>query len=531
MPPAAPVVSSRGRVRRISRLPACFAMDDSRYKWAALGVVMIGTFMAVLDTSIVNVALPHMMSSFGVNVDEIRWIITLYMVTFAIVTLATNHLRHVFGLKRLYLAGLTVFTLGSLLCGLAWDQTSMNVFRIVQALGGGVIFPAAMLVISECFPPRERGAAFGTFGIVIVFAPTLGPTLGGYLVDTLSWRFIFTINIPVGILALIAAEMILRPGERTPDREFDWGGFCGLALAIVGTLLALTDGQKEGWTSDYTLGCLAAAAAGLGLFVLVGRKSRHPVVDLSLFANPSFVAICLINAGRAAALFGRIFLLPIFMQSLVGYSAIATGWLLAPGALVSGLTSPWFGRLSDQRGPRPFILGGFALMGLSMYLYKDLSLSSSLSFIFWPQLLFGLGMGMMNAPLTSTAMNVVRRDQLGMVSGLLSVIMQVGGAFGVALLGTALERREAFHRAVFTEGLTADAPGMGAASAGLERIFSWGEGGTAELVRGKAQAVIAGIVGRQAAEAAFDDCFLLLAAVCLCGVLLGLTLRLHRDGR
>jgi DHA2 family multidrug resistance protein len=173
-------------------------VDDSRYKWAALGVVMIGTFMAVLDTSIVNVALPHMMSSFGVNVDEIRWVVTLYMVTFAIVTLATNHLRQVLGLKRLYLGGLAVFTLGSLLCGVAWDLTSMNACRVLQALGGGVIFPAAMIVISECFAPRERGAAFGTFGVVIVFAPTLGPTLGGYLVDALSWRFIFTINLPVG---------------------------------------------------------------------------------------------------------------------------------------------------------------------------------------------------------------------------------------------------------------------------------------------------------------------------------------------
>lgn len=499
-------------------------MKDEKYKWAALGVVMIGTFMAILDTSIVNVALSHMMASFGVNVDEIRWVITVYMVTFAIVTLATNHLAGVFGLKRVYLVGLAVFTVGSMLCGVAWDLTSLIAFRVLQALGGGVIFPAAMIVISECFPPWERGAAFGTFGIVIVFAPTLGPTVGGYLVDYLSWRYIFYINFPVGILALLAAEMILRPAERQRGRAFDWMGFAGLSLFIVGLLLALTDAQKEGWDSDYILGCFAAAALGLALFFVFGRRAARPVIDLALFANGTFVLICVINTFRAAGLFGRVFLLPIFMQNLIGYSPIATGWLMTPGAIVSGIMSPILGRLSDRYGPKRFIVLGFFLLGFSMYLYKDLSLGSSLWFIFWPQLVFGLGMGMMNAPLSSTAMNVVRRDQIGIVSGLLSVILQVGGAFGVALLGTALSRREAFHRAIFTERLTADALGLGKAANDVQHLLAW-SGAAAETARTGTQMVLAQIVGQQAAVAAFSDCFLILAGVCLAGTSLGLLLR------
>jgi DHA2 family multidrug resistance protein len=470
-----------------------------------------------------------MMSTFGVNVDEIRWVVTVYMVTFAIVTLATGHLAAVFGLKRVYLAGLAVFTAGSLLCGAAWDLPSMVAFRVLQALGGGVIFPAAMIVITESFPPWERGTAFGTFGIVIVFAPTLGPTVGGYLVDYLSWRYIFTINFPVGILAFLAADMVLRPAPVARGRRFDWAGFAGLSLFIVGLLLALTDGQKEGWDSDAILARFAAAALGLALFLVVGRRAPRPAVDLGLFANGTFLLICLMNVLRAAGLFGRMFLLPIFMQNSIGYSPTATGWLMAPGALVAGLLSPLFGRLADRRGSKAFIVAGFALLALSMQLYVGLTLGSSLWAIFWPQLVYGLGLGMMNAPLSSTAMNAVRRDQIGMVSGLLSVLMQLGGAFGVALLGTALARREAFHRAAITERLTPDALGLGRATADLRHLFSWG--GAPQAAGPGVAAELARTVGRQATVAAFADCYVILTAVAALGTLLALGLRAAAPGR
>lgn len=417
-------------------------LPEERYRWAALGVVMIGTFMAVLDSSIVNVALPSMMAGFGVSVEQIRWVVTLYMLTFAIVTLATGALRGRIGLKRLYLLSLAVFTAASLLCAAAWDLRSLSVFRVLQALGGGVLFPAALIVISECFPPERRGAAFGTFGVVIVFAPTLGPTLGGYLVEYLSWRWIFTINIPVGLAALVAAAAVLRPGAGERGRGFDWGGFAGLAAMLGGLLLALTRARVDGWGSPRVLGSLAAAAAGGGVFLAFARRVQRPIVELSLFANRTFALVCGVNAARAVGLYGRIFLIPLFVVNVLGLSPVAAGWVIAPAALVAGGSSPIWGQVADRRGPRPLIVAGFGFVTASMLAYARLTTASGFADLLWPQLLFGLGMGMMNASLTSAAMNAVRREQLGMVSGLLSVIMQVGGAFAVALLASFLAARE-----------------------------------------------------------------------------------------
>lgn len=495
------------------------------YRWLALLVVMVGTFMVVLDNSIVNVALPHMMAAFGTNVDRIKWVVTIYMISFAISTLVSHWLRQLFGLKVLFILSMGLFTFSSALCGLAWNTDTMVIFRAMQGIGGGIMFPTGTTMITEIFMPQERGKAFGVYGIVIVFAPTVGPTLGGYLVDYINWRYIFYINVPVGVLGMIAAVAILQR-ERGTTRlpRFDFLGFLSLSFCLIGLLVALSDGQREGWNSDYILTCFGISTLGLIIFIIVDLSVKYPIFHLELFRNANFSILSLLNLSRAVGLFGRIFLLPLFLQRLMGYSATTTGFLLAPGALISGITAPITGRLSDRFGSKGFIVLGFMLLGISQYLYRDLSVDSNYSYIFWPQILFGFGMGSLTAPLISTAMNVVRKDQVGMVSITVSVLFQIGGAFGVAFLGTLLDRKQAFHYAIFAEQMIQSPNAYKGALLDLQHLLMRA-GDSANLAMIKAKGLLIALVNKQAAVYSFNDAFILLSILCVITVIPALMLR------
>lgn len=471
--------------------------------------------MAILDNNIVNVALPHMMSTFATNVEKIQWVVTAYAITFAILTLASNWLRHLMGLKLLYILALTIFTFGSVLCGLAWDKDSMVVFRIIQGMGGGLMLPTGMTMITEVFPPHERGAAFGLYGIVIIFAPTIGPTLGGYLVDYVGWRYIFYINLPIGIANVFLATYILRSSKKSESiKGFDYLGFTSLSVCLVALLIALSQGQREGWKSDYILTLFAFSIAGLMIFIITGFKTRNPIIDLSMFANLNFSLLCIMNFLRAVGLFGRLFLLPIFLQRLVGYTAMRTGILLMPAAMISGVISPIIGRLSDKFGPKYFIISGFAIASISQFIYRDLSPQYSYWGILWPQMLFGFAMGQLNAPITSTAMNVVRKEQVGMVSILIGVFLQVGGAFGIAFLETMMQRRQAFHYATYAEKINPASDALERSQYLLKNLWIK-MGSSSYSALQKAKGTIAGIVNKDAIISSYQDAFIILTVICM----------------
>ncbi len=485
-----------------------------KYRWPALITVMLGLFMAVLDGNIVNVALPRMMAAFSTNSDVIRWIVESYAISYAVFTMTTGWLREKTGIKATYLLGLTIFTAASMLCGIAWNTESMIFFRILQGLGGGIMTPSGFTVITELFPPRQRGAAFGIFGIVIVIAPTVGPTLGGYLVDSINWRYIFYINLPFGLLTFLLTMINIREFRPLNPRPFDFAGFIGIAVCLGCLLTALTEGQREGWTSGFIMLMYTLSLAGFVGFVVAEFIAKHPLMDITVFSNFHFCIISVLNVLRSVSMFGRMFILPLFFQNLVGYSAMTTGWILAPGALASGIVMPIAGRLVDKIGPNIFLFGGFAVFGASTLMLYNLDTSTSSAAILIPLIISGIGMGALNTPLNATAMNVVKPSQIGEVSMVLTVLMQVGGAFGVAFLGTYSNDRAAFHQSVFAERITQYGSATQSALQSLAQLGQRiGEShGLAEL---QAPAILSSQVMKRATIAGYQDALIVSGLICL----------------
>jgi DHA2 family multidrug resistance protein len=485
--------------------------------------------MAILDNNIVNVALPKIMANFGTTVDQIEWVVTGFMIAFAISMPATSWLREVFGLKKVFIASLIMFGFGSALCGAAWGKDSLIVFRIIQAIGGGAMMPTGLTLVSETFPPNERGTAMGIWSIGLMVGPAVGPFLGGYLVDEVSWRAIFYVNLPVGAMAILAAHLILspdRPLER--KRRFDFIGFISFSVFLGGLLIALTQGQREGWNSDYILSCFGISVLGLIPFIFSGIFREDPVIDLRLFAIHNFLMANIINFVRAVAIFGSMFLLPLFLQNLMGYTALSTGFILVPTAITIAVVSPFSGMISDRIGAKIPLFAGTALTALSLFVYKDLSLNSDYWFLFWSQVMRGAGMGLINAPLMSTALNAIPRVKTSIASGLLTVNMQVGGAFGIAIIGTTIQRREFFHYAHYMEQINnAFFPPVSRALTAMQELLLKSGQAPAEVVE-KGRSLLALWVQKQAAVSAFEDAFLLAAIFITAGILPTLLIRNSR---
>jgi EmrB/QacA subfamily drug resistance transporter len=417
------------------------------YRWIVMGIVMIGTMMATLDSSIVNVSIPAIMADFGANIDDIEWVLTGYMIAFATLMPLTAWIRDHIGYKSLYIGSLFVFTLGSVLCGAAWNLESLIGARIIQALGGGAIAPTGMAMISEVFPPEERGKAIGIWGVGIILGPTIGPTLGGYLTKTFGWRSIFLVNLPVGIIALIAASILLiqdKPHESS-HRPFDLWGFIFLSVFLVTFLLGLSKGEKEGWTSVYILTCALISIIGFIMFLVVETQTTHGIIDLGLFRFPAFSICSLVIIVRSVALFGGIFLLPLFLQQQMGFDEMQSGLILMPGALMIMLFMPITGRLGDRIGPMvPSVIGVF-LLAWSMFMYRNLDVTMSVFQLIKPTLIRGVGLAFLMAPIMAAALNAVPHHKAGMASSMVNIIMQVSGSIGIASLATVLSNRIHFH--------------------------------------------------------------------------------------
>ena len=412
--------------------------DDLRgNRWGVLGIIMLGTFMAVLDSSIVNVALPHMMSTFGVDREQIEWVATGFMMTSAVVMPFVGWLTNRISYKALYLGSLLLFTLASAACAMAWSYESLIAARILQAIGGGAIQPIGMAIVAELFEPHERGKALGIWGMGIMAGPAIGPTLGGYLTDAFTWRTIFSVNLPVGAATLLIGMIVMRPlrahGARRP---FDLFGYIFLSMAIISGLTALSNGQLKGWHSDYIHVCEAIAVVGMVMFIAVELAIEHPLLDLRLFIIPNYILSILLAVFRAVGLFGSVFLFPIFLQNQMGYTPVQAGLWMLPNALAVGLTMPLAGRLADKYSPAALTTVGCILVGSSLIVFGLLDPLSEWPMLVLPQIGRGAGLALMMAPLMAAALNAVPRRELPMASSFLNVFQNVGGSLGIALLNT-----------------------------------------------------------------------------------------------
>lgn len=494
------------------------------YHWQAMLVVITGTFNVMLSMTLVQIGLPRIIAVFDAPVHTAQFVLTGYMVAMAVVMPATGYLTDRYGTKRLYLASITLFTLGSGLCGFAWDITSLVAFRVLQGLGGGMLMPLGMTVIFRTAPVEQRGRVMGVFGLPVLFAPLLGPVLGGYLIDAVDWRVIFTFNLPVGVLGLALASAILREGERSPARRFDLRGFVLAALGFSALLYGLATGSHDGWRALHVVAALTAGVLFVALWIGVELSNPEPLLELRVFRNRTYAVATCVTFVVTVGMFSSVFLVPLFLQSVRGLGAMQTGLIMLPQALGAGIGMPVAGWLFDRFGPRRLTVAGLVILSWATWQLSRLDLTTPDSTIGAVFFLRGIAMGLVTMPATTVAMNTLPAALVARGSSLSNVLRQLSGAFGTAMFATILQDRQSFHHAFFAQTVTPDVPAVQATLAGMQ---SWLTRQGVPLAEAKVRAVMAieREVATQAAVQGFDDCFLIATAICVAGILPALFLR------
>jgi MFS transporter, DHA2 family, multidrug resistance protein len=442
------------RIRSLVRNSgSAFHPKHVSYKWFLLANIMLGTFMAVLDATIVNVGLPKIMASFGVGLDKIEWVITAYMLAMAVALPTSGWLADKFGYKRLYFIGLFLFTLGSMLCGRSSDENMLIMSRIIQGFGAGTIQPLGMAIITREFPPSQRGIALGFWGISAAASVSFGPLIGGFLIDRFSWPLIFDVNIPVGILAMLFTIIIQSEYINRKTRKFDLAGFISVTIFLPLTLYTLSQGNaatnSAGWHAPYILACAAIALVAFTVFITAELVVKEPLLDLRLLLNHNFGIANIILIIFSLGMFGSTFLLPIYLQNSLGYTALQAGSVFLPVGIIQGITAPVSGRISDKINPKLPLIIGVILFSFSFYLNSKLSWLTELDYIMISLYLRGFAMGLMFTALSTISLSEIPREKMAQASAITNSIRQLGGSLGVALLATLLTTRVNFHSQVF----------------------------------------------------------------------------------
>src|SRR6478735_6603555 len=396
--------------------------------WIVAIAVMFATFMEVLDTTVVNVSLPHIAGNLSATIDESTWVLTSYLVANAIVLPMTGWLASTFGRKRLLMASVSGFTLSSLLCGLAPNLPSLVTFRLLQGATGGAMQPLSQAVLLEAFPPHMRGKAMGFWGLGIVVAPILGPVLGGWLTDSYSWRWVFYINMPVGIISLVMTRLYVfdPPYLRRETSRIDYWGI-GLLIVGIGALQYVLDkGQQEDWFASAVIATLAVVAA-VGLVALIVRElhTEHPIVDLYVFKDRSFATGVFLMTVLGFVLYGSLVLLPIMLQTLLGYSAVEAGEAMAPRGVGSLIMMPLVGALTAKVDARKLLILGPVVGGTTMIWLGQLNVDARYWDIFWPQCLQGAGMALLCVPLTTVSMATIAPKPMGNATSLFNLMRNI----------------------------------------------------------------------------------------------------------
>jgi len=496
--------------------------------------VMMGTFMVVLDSTIVDVSLAKIMATFGVGIDTVKWVATAYLLVFAVVLPTSGWIADHFGYKRTYTLGLALFTLGSLLCSISWNEMALILFRVVQGAGGGFLMPVGMAIVTREFPPEKRGLALGFWGIAAAASVSLGPTLGGYLIDNFAWHSIFDINVPVGIVGIFATMVIQREYKTETTRSFDFVGFLSVTAFLTALLIALSDGNADwntgGWTSPFILSCFAISLIGLVVFLAVETNIRHPLIDLSLLKNFNFGMANLVLFIFGMGMFGSTFLLPLYLQNGLGYTAFQAGSLFLPIGLIMAVCGPVAGRLSDKMNPKILSLFGIIMLALSLFVNQYLSLFSERSSIMVSLYLRGIGLGFIFSPMSTLALSEISRERMAQASGLFNVLRQIGGSFGVAIMGTLLTMRTDFHMTIYGESVAKSSPMTQNILLGLRQFAQQSVGGTSSLDAMRAQALVGSNLSLQAFISAVDDDFLIAAMITILCVIPILFLRNRKKG-
>jgi MFS transporter, DHA2 family, multidrug resistance protein len=515
-------ISATHRMRRYVRdRYTIIHPKNPRYKWFLLMNVMIGTFMAVLDATIVNVGLPKIMASFGVGIDKIEWVLTAYMLALAVMLPTSGWLADKFGYKKVYTWGLLLFTFGSFLCGIASDENFLIFARVIQGLGAGCLMPVGMAIITREFPPHQRGIALGFWSISAAASVSFGPLIGGYLVDNFNWNLIFDVNIPIGLIGIMVTLIIQNEYKNKNIRGFDLIGFLSVTIFLPFFLYALTEGNSasnsEGWGAPHVLFFFAVSIVSLAVFITAELTRKDPLIDLGLLRDHNFALGNLIMLIYGIGMFGSTFLLPLYLQNSLGYTAIQAGSVFLPVGIIQGLVSPIAGRMADKTNPKVPIIIGLVLMTFSFYLNTFMSFLTEHWYIMLSLYLRGFAMGIMFTPLSAVALMDVPREKMAQASGLFNVIRQIGGSLGVAILATLLTTRVNYHTQTFGESLSRTSPVYQQVNARLAGHISYTVGSSSTTAGKQAQAVLSSHLAKQAFIEGVNDDFLFAAIVTFIG--------------
>jgi EmrB/QacA subfamily drug resistance transporter len=404
-------------------------------KWWTLLAVCIATFMLLLDITIVNVALPAIERALKASFSDLQWVVDAYALALATCVLTAGALADLFGRKRLFIIGITLFTLASIACGLANDALFLIIARGVQGIGGAMMFATALALLSQEFHGKERGTAFGLWGATIGAAVAVGPLAGGMLTSWLSWRWIFLVNIPVGIVAVVLSARELHESSDPEHSRLDPPGLVTLTAGLLCLILALIEGNKHGWTSGLIIGLLVAACVLLAVFVATQLRGGTTMVDLALFRRPAFVGAQTTAFAISSSMFAMFLYLTLYLQNILGLSPLQTGLRFLPLSVVSFFAAPAAGRLSARLPIRALLGAGLGLNAIAMWLMSRVSTGSHWTVLLPGFIVGGIGIGLVNAPLASTAVSTVRVERAGMASGINNTFRQIGIATGIAALG------------------------------------------------------------------------------------------------
>jgi len=430
--------------------------------WLVAVGVMLATFMQVLDTSIANIALPHIAGSLSATTDQATWVLTSYLVANAIILPMTGWLGNHFGRKRVFITCIGIFTFASVLCGMALDLPMLILARILQGAGGGAMVPIAQAILLESFPVAKRGVAMATFSLAVIVAPIIGPTLGGWITDNYSWRWIFYINLPVGILAMFLAEWLVEDPpyiKRNEKAAIDFIGFGLLAVWLATLQVVLDKGQEVDWLGAVWIRWfIAISACSMLGFIVWELRVEHPLVDLRIFKSRNFAVGLMLMTVVGIILYGTTAELPLFLQTLMGYSALQSGYTLSPRGVAAFCTTLVVGRLVGKIRLRWMLLFGFSMLAFSVFRLSDLTLQVSMASVIFPTVLNGLAVSFIFVPLTTATMSQLRQRQIGSATGLYNLMLNLGGSIGIATVTTMIARGAQAHQALMVGHLTPTDP-------------------------------------------------------------------------
>ncbi len=466
-------------------------ITDANRKWWTLGAMCLSMFMIMLDSTVVNVALPSIQRDLKTTVDQLEWVVNGYTLSFAALLVTGGRLGDIFGRRLIFMIGVAVFAISSATAGLAPDSTTLVVSRIAEGVGGALMMPATLSIITDAFPAEERGKAIGTWAGISGLALSFGPLAGGFLTEQVSWRAIFYINIPIAVLALIAALTAVRESrDEKAERSVDYLGVVLLTVALTSVVLALIEGNDWGWGSARIIGLLVIGVVATAAFLFTESRVRAPIVDFEFFRSRNFIGANLVALMISFAMMGAFFFLAIYLQDLLGFSPLETGVRFLPTTVVIVIAAPVAGRVADRIGSRLPMVLGLVITSVSLYLFSRMDAATTYNDLLPAWILLGIGIGITMSPMSTAAMNAVAVDKAGVASGTLQMFRMMGGTIGVAATGAIFQSKlGAFNPATLASGGVAEATkftdALGAAMALGAGLTIVGAAVAALVIRGK----------------------------------------------